>query len=88
LRVVGHTDNTPIVKPETKAMFPFGNLQLSAQRAVVVGEYLINSCNVPRTRLGVEGYGDTRPLMANDSTEHKAANRRCEIYIVDPVSDR
>lgn len=88
LRVVGHTDNTPIVKPETKAQFPFGNLQLSAQRAVVVGNFLIEECKVPRNRLGVEGYGDTRPLKENSSTENKALNRRCEIYIVDPITSR
>ncbi|MBK9383521.1 MAG: OmpA family protein [Planctomycetes bacterium] len=86
LRVVGHTDNTPIVKPDTKAQYPYGNLQLSAQRAVVVADFLIEECQVPRARLGVEGYGDTRPLKENSSVENKAANRRCEIYIVDPIS--
>jgi chemotaxis protein MotB len=86
LRVVGHTDNTPIVKPDTKAQYPYGNLQLSAQRAVVVADFLIEECKVPRARLGVEGYGDTRPLKENSSVENKASNRRCEIYIVDPTS--
>jgi chemotaxis protein MotB len=88
LRVVGHTDNTPIVKPDTKALYPYGNLQLSAQRAVVVADFLIEQCQVPRNRLGVEGYGDTRPLKENSTAEQKAQNRRCEIFIVDPISPR
>ncbi|MBL8900403.1 MAG: OmpA family protein [Planctomycetes bacterium] len=88
LRVVGHTDNTPIVKPDTKAQYPYGNLQLSAQRAVVVADFLIEECQIPRARLGVEGYGDTRPLKENSSAENKASNRRCEIYIVDPTTAR
>jgi outer membrane protein OmpA-like peptidoglycan-associated protein len=37
---------------------------------------------IDRNRLTSKGYGETRPLVPNDSDEHRAANRRVEFTIV------
>lgn len=56
------------------------NLWLSHKRAAAVKSYLI--------RLGVmgesvrsKGFGETRPLLANDSEENRAKNRRVELFL-------
>ena len=47
--VRGHTDSDPVKKPETRAKFPHGNLQLSAERAVSVAAFLIQPGSARRT---------------------------------------
>jgi flagellar motor protein MotB len=37
---------------------------------------------VPAGRMRAAGYGDTRPLGANDSEEGRAKNRRTEFRII------
>ena len=37
---------------------------------------------VDRNRLAAKGYGETAPLVPNDSNEHRAQNRRVEFTIV------
>jgi chemotaxis protein MotB len=54
--VEGHTDTNPIVS----AQFP-SNWELSSARAIVVRQRL-EGVGVPRERIRVEGYADTRPL--------------------------
>jgi chemotaxis protein MotB len=54
--VEGHTDTNPIVS----VAFP-SNWELSAARAIVVRQRL-EKVGVPRERIRVEGYADTRPL--------------------------
>ena len=46
--VRGHTDSDPVTKPETRKRFPYGNLQLSAVRALEVA-------NLLETEGGVKG---------------------------------
>ncbi|MCD6256576.1 flagellar motor protein MotB [Candidatus Aerophobetes bacterium] len=73
--VEGHTDNLPI---HTKR-FP-SNWELSAARAINVAKYLIKK-GVSPSRVGVVGYADSRPIYPNDTPEHRASNRRVEIFI-------
>ena len=80
IRIVGHTDNDPVVK--TKAKYPRGNIQLSTERAISVFEYLKKK-GVPEKKMCVMGYGPNRPLVANDTPEHKQRNRRVEIILTD-----
>jgi len=87
ISVRGHTDNVPVSRPETKAKFPHGNLQLSAERAVEVAVALTSM----KSGLGdvvVMGYGDSRPVQANDSAENRKRNRRVEIFVADLVADQ
>ena len=73
--VEGHTDNLPIHTER----FP-SNWELSAARAINVAKYLIKK-GVSPSRVGVVGYADSRPIYPNDTPEHRASNRRVEIFI-------
>ncbi|MCC7015379.1 MAG: OmpA family protein [Planctomycetes bacterium] len=81
--VRGHTDNTPIAKPETKAKFPNGNLQLSAERAVAVAAFLGNQGKLDDARVVVMGFGQHDPVAPNDSAANKQKNRRVDIFVAD-----
>ena len=77
VRIEGHTDNVPIA---TEA-FP-SNWDLSAARAVNIVKFLSDHMNVYPRRLSAVGYGESRPIKANDTPENRALNRRVEIVLV------
>ncbi len=79
--VVGHTDNLPIVKPETKRQHPT-NWHLSAHRAISVNSLMIKY-GVPNTRTGIMGYGEYQPIASNKTDKGRQQNRRVEIYLVE-----
>jgi len=56
------------------------NLDLSQRRAEAVVLGLVQR-GVEADRLVGRGFGEAVPLDANDSAQHKAANRRVEFYI-------
>jgi outer membrane protein OmpA-like peptidoglycan-associated protein len=72
LLVDGHTDSDPITK--TKSMWK-DNLDLSAERARVVGKYLSDQ-GIDAKLIGTRGMGATAP-RGND----KSRNRRVEIIV-------
>lgn len=80
ISVVGHTDNLPINTPRFAS-----NWELSTGRAISVLRYL-SSQGITKDRLRAIGYADTQPLESNDSAAGRAANRRVEILIKQPVS--
>ena len=69
--VEGHTDNTGTAEY---------NMKLSERRAQSVASYL-ESHNVAYSRITTKGYGEEQPIVANDTPEHRALNRRVEIAI-------
>ena len=71
LFIKGHTDN--VGKADM-------NLQLSKDRAESVRKYLIGK-GVPEERMHSEGYGDTMPVVPNNSAANKAKNRRVEFEV-------
>ncbi|SDK76320.1 chemotaxis protein MotB [Franzmannia pantelleriensis] len=73
--VEGHTDSRPINTPQ----FP-SNWELSSARATAILRYLADE-GVSPSRLRAVGFGDTRPLASNNSTEGRAKNRRVEVII-------
>ncbi len=75
--VAGHTDDTPIRGGPFKS-----NWELSAARAVSVVEYLLKKNYVLPEQISAVGYGPSRPLYPNDTPEHRAANRRVEIILL------
>ena len=75
--IEGHTDNVPI---ETDDFI--NNHWLSAGRAGQVLDYFVNEVGIERTRMGMAGYGDNKPLAENDTFEGRAQNRRVEIRVL------
>ena len=73
--IVGHTDDTPISRPETRARHP-SNWHLSVHRAIAIKNVLV-AAGLPDARMGVMGYGPNRPVGTD-----KARNRRVEIFLV------
>ena len=57
------------------------NLELSRQRAVAVAKYLITK-GASQSRLIPVGYGETSPLVDNDTLENRAKNRRIEFKVL------
>ena len=80
LMVAGHTDNTPVNNPATKAQHR-DNWYLSSHRAISVGEELMKHQINPQ-RVAVVGYADLRPIAPNTTVAGKAQNRRVEVLIL------
>ncbi|MCT2535007.1 flagellar motor protein MotB [Aquibacillus koreensis] len=78
VRVEGHTDNRPI----SNYRFP-SNWELSGARASGVIRYLIDSTDIADNRFIAVGYGDTKPLVENNSPANWSKNRRVEMVILE-----
>lgn len=76
IRVEGHTDDIPI----STTQFP-SNWELSSARAISVVRYL-ESRGISSGRLSAAGYGEFHGIFPNDTTEHRAKNRRVEILVI------
>ena len=72
LAIEGHTDSQG-----DDAM----NLDLSKRRAKRAMDYLISK-GISKDRLSSEGFGETRPVADNSTSEGRAQNRRVEFRIV------
>jgi OmpA-OmpF porin, OOP family len=72
IQIAGHTDSDGEAAD---------NLLLSQQRANAVKTYLINKGIAP-SRIIAIGYGETKPIGDNTTTEGKAKNRRTEVSIL------
>jgi len=75
IKVVGHTDNTPI----KTVRFP-SNFQLSVERANAVAS-LIKKGLRDANRVEVDGKGPDVPIAPNATPEGRAKNRRVEVMI-------
>ena len=82
IQVRGHTDSVPVVRPETIAKYPLGNLELSVARAVSVAAKMIE-LGIPKGKLAVAGFGPNEPISKNDTPENRRTNRRVEIFVLD-----
>jgi chemotaxis protein MotB len=76
--VSGHTDNVPLLGSDRFR----DNWDLSAARGGAVVRWLIDDAGMDAGRLTVQGFGETRPIVPNDSREGRSRNRRVEISIV------
>ena len=76
IRIVGHTDNTPV-----RATVRYkDNQQLSEQRAQAVEQILVQAVSDPQ-RLTTAGLADTAPIDMSNTAEGRARNRRVEVFI-------
>ncbi|MDW3095745.1 MAG: OmpA family protein [Gammaproteobacteria bacterium] len=79
VRIIGHTDNVPVL---VRANYKYHNNQsLSEARAKAVSDYLNSGLNLTNTQLQIIGKGDTQPIANNDTWDGRALNRRVEIEI-------
>jgi flagellar motor protein MotB len=76
VKVVGHTDNAPLVR--TKAKFGT-NVMLSVYRSASLRNALVKD-GVSARRFQVAGYGEFRPMVVNGA-KGAAENRRVELYL-------
>ncbi|MCF8238074.1 MAG: OmpA family protein [Saprospiraceae bacterium] len=72
IRIEGHTDNVGL---------PEDNLDLSTRRATSVVKWLLDH-GISEDRLLSAGYGESRPLVENDTPAHRQMNRRTELVIL------
>jgi OOP family OmpA-OmpF porin len=72
IEISGHTDNVG------EASY---NLKLSQDRAKAVMDYLVAN-GIKINRMTYKGYGSTKPIAPNTTTEGKALNRRVEFTIL------
>lgn len=70
--IIGHTDNTG-----TGAY----NVDLSVHRAASVKGYLVDN-GIKKSRLNIDGRGETEPIADNTTSNGRAQNRRVEIVIM------
>lgn len=56
------------------------NFKLSDNRARSVMEYILSK-GIPASRITSQGYGETKPVVDNDTDEHRQLNRRVEFKI-------
>lgn len=77
ITIGGHTDNIPIYNSQFKS-----NWALSAQRAVEVAHAILEEGEIPKKRMSVAGFAETRPLFDNDTAVNRKRNRRVEITLV------
>jgi outer membrane protein OmpA-like peptidoglycan-associated protein len=77
LEIQGHTDD--------KGTEDY-NLKLSQNRADAVKNYLISK-GVVADKITSKGFGETKPIVANDSDANREKNRRVEFKITKPNNE-
>jgi len=75
--IEGHTDSKKISGPVIR-----NNWDLSTFRAASVAEYLIENFSLSPYNVAPFGFGDTKPIAPNDTSENRAKNRRVHIVLV------
>jgi chemotaxis protein MotB len=77
LVVEGYTDNVPITGGPYNS-----NWELSAVRAANVVNRLNVVDGISQGRLSAQGYGQTDPVVPNNTPAHRAENRRVDVTIL------
>lgn len=77
IQIEGHTDDLPIHGYDFSS-----NWELSSARALAVLQFLLEKGDIDSERLSAVGYGKNRPIVPNDSPEHRRMNRRVDIVVL------
>jgi chemotaxis protein MotB len=83
IMVEGHTDNVQFTR---KVQYMSDNWDLSVLRATSIVRILTEG-GVSATSITASGKGESSPLVANDSPENKAKNRRTEIILTPKLDE-
>lgn len=78
ISIEGHTDNLPFAQGGRYK----DNWELSAARALSVLRYFVDDNKLDAAQFQIAGYGETRPLVDNDTEQHRQQNRRVEIIVL------
>ncbi len=81
--IEGHTDNVPLKGTGCNK----DNWDLSVSRATSIVKILLSSGGITPSRITAAGRGEFVPLVANDSNENKAKNRRTEIILTPKLDE-
>jgi chemotaxis protein MotB len=84
LVVNGYTDNAPI-EPALKREGIPSNEVLSQKRAEAVMQYLISQ-GVKPDMISARGFGEAKPIAANNTAKGRAQNRRVEVTLAGQTS--
>jgi chemotaxis protein MotB len=79
IRVIGHTDDVPIL-PEYRYRFP-SNWELSAARAAAVVRHFERETGLDPRNLEAVGRSFYHPVASNETADGRSQNRRVEIII-------
>ncbi|GHC65994.1 peptidoglycan -binding protein [Neogemmobacter tilapiae] len=79
IRVDGHTDNVPL---SGGGAFR-DNWELSQARALSVVRYMQDELGFPPDRLAATGFGEWQPVVAGETPEARAQNRRIELKLTE-----
>lgn len=77
IRIEGHSDDTPI----NTALYP-SNWHLSVQRSLNTAYYLTQTEKLNPDKVSIVGNAEFKPLVPNDTPEHRSQNRRVDIVII------
>ena len=80
VRVVGHTDNTPL-SGRLQRVYP-SNWELSSARAASVIREFVDSYDVAPERFSATGRAEFDPLVDNSTAEGRSSNRRVTLEIL------
>jgi flagellar motor protein MotB len=78
VRVEGHTDDQPIQRSQWGT-----NLRLSAERALVVADFLTDKAGLKAADVSIAGYSQYRPAIEGNDDAARQKNRRVEILMLD-----
>jgi chemotaxis protein MotB len=76
IKVVGHTDNLPIVTEKFRS-----NWDLSSMRAINVMRFMVDAGKLHAEQFSIQAYGQYKPKFDNSTPDGRAKNRRVEIFI-------
>ena len=83
IRIVGHTDDDPILSKNTR--WYHSNWELSGARASAVARFFQKEIGIAPERMETMGLAFTQPIASNETKEGKAKNRRVEIILIPPT---
>ncbi|MES2544588.1 MAG: OmpA family protein [Bacteroidota bacterium] len=83
--IEGHTDNDKITGTISGGIE--NNWDLSTKRATAIVNILSANAKIKKENLTAAGRGEYAPLMANDTPEGKAKNRRIEIILTPKLDE-